>query len=285
MQAIGTEKKHPIESLICDPRFQARREMSPDVVEEYRAAYEAKSDLPAIEVFLVDGVLYVTDGFHRHAATPTNGFLRAKLVGAGSIEQAIWHACAANRTHGLRRSNEDKRRAVRLALDSGIGAEQSNIVIAKHVGVSDMLVSDVRRAWEAERTLGDVQESWTSSEKRRDSAGRMQPARKPRATEPAKPYPIEDDKPLPHEPDSLPAYGAALKSAAATCRSARMALRKVAMPNHLAQRFEGAIKAIESDLALSIPETCPRCAGRKCAHCKHMGYVDAGDASAMRARG
>src|SRR5690606_39168080 len=83
-------------------------------------------------------------------------WLRCEVVGEGTIDEAIWHAAAVNQTHGVRRTNADKRRAVRLALETEIGMEQSSRVIAEHVGVSHTFVERLREELAAERQVTTV---------------------------------------------------------------------------------------------------------------------------------
>jgi len=54
----------------------------------------------------------------------------------------------ANIPHGLRRTNADKRNAVRLALLHPYARAWSNRLIAKHVGVDSKTVASVRRELE-----------------------------------------------------------------------------------------------------------------------------------------
>jgi transposase-like protein len=67
----------------------------------------------------------------------------------GTREDAQWYSFAANKTHGLKRSNEDKQRAVKAALAHPKGAAISDSQIAKHVGVSIPTVSAWRGKLEA----------------------------------------------------------------------------------------------------------------------------------------
>lgn len=198
--------KLPTDELILDERMQARDQLDTSAVDDYAAAYAAGADMPPVDVYMVDGSPHVVDGWHRVAAARAAGvaWLRVRQVGTGSVDEAIWHALASNRAHGVRRSHADKRRAVMLALDSAIGGEQSSRALAEHLGVSHDLVSRLRAEWESARAP-DVSSNDTSPEKRRDSAGRMQPARKPRARKSDVPAPMPDDvPPLPHEPEYVP---------------------------------------------------------------------------------
>jgi hypothetical protein len=53
---------------------------------------------------------------------------------------------AANRDHGLRRTNGDKKRAVLSSLKHPNGAKKPNSEIARHVGVSVPTVSKYRNS-------------------------------------------------------------------------------------------------------------------------------------------
>lgn len=142
-----------IEHVVLDERCQARASLSQEVVQEYAERYREGVDMPAVDVWAVGGLYYLVDGFHRVAAMTLAGesFASVQVVGSGTIDDAVWRAMAANATHGLRRSSEDKRRAVAIACNSGIGQEQSSREIAAHVGVSHWLVQQCRAEWEEER--------------------------------------------------------------------------------------------------------------------------------------
>lgn len=134
---------------------QAREQIDPEVVDDYAELYRAEAELPPIECFDVDDALVVVDGFHRVTAAEKAGvgWLRCTVVGQGSIDDAIWRATGANQAHGLRRSNADKRKAVRLALESKAGVGKSDRAIAEHTGVDHKTVARVRA--EAEASWGN----------------------------------------------------------------------------------------------------------------------------------
>jgi hypothetical protein len=66
----------------------------------------------------------------------------------GNIDDARWESIGANKSHGLRRTNEDKRNAIQQALLHPKGAELSNVKIAEHVGVAESSVRNVRKEME-----------------------------------------------------------------------------------------------------------------------------------------
>lgn len=121
-----------------------------NTIPEYTAVYKAGKSLPPIVVFRDGKRRWLADGFHRLPAAKA-----AKLTELPALEyvgdkgDAQWFASAANQTHGLRRSSEDKRRAIELALQCQ--PTLSDRAIAEHVGVDHGTVGKVRRAKEAER--------------------------------------------------------------------------------------------------------------------------------------
>lgn len=289
-------KKVPIEEIVMDERCQARAEVNHDAVREYADAYRSAHSLGAMlpppEVYLVSGKLYLVDGYHRVPAAITAGvgFLRVSIVGEGTIDDAIWYATGVNQAHGVRRSNEDKRRAVRMALESPIGQEQSNRVIAEHCGVGHQLVGEVRREWEAKHAAPvQVDESSTCDEppeppRRRGKDGKSYPAKRAPADEtPSRPEPpVTDDEPLPfeptaEEPDWMPAYGAQLDEAAKRVREARIfALRTVPEAPELTgvrQRVEDHLRKAQAALDLAKPVVCPSCIGAGCSRCRSAGWT------------
>jgi hypothetical protein len=62
---------------------------------------------------------------------------------AEARQDARWLALGANKAHGLRQTNEDKRRAVEAALR--MRPEWSDSRIAEHVGVHHSTVGDARK--------------------------------------------------------------------------------------------------------------------------------------------
>jgi N6-adenosine-specific RNA methylase IME4 len=88
---------------------------------------------------------WLADGFHRINATKLAGL---DTVGAdvrsGTLENAVEFSCGANATHGLRRTNGDKRRAVTRLLSLPKWQIKSNREIAKQCGVTEFLVRTIR---------------------------------------------------------------------------------------------------------------------------------------------
>lgn len=285
-----------IDDLVIDQRLQARVGLDADAVEEYAAAYSNKHKLPPIETFDVEGTLYVVDGFHRVPAAVEAGetFIRVEVAGEGSLDDAIWHAMAVNQGHGVRRTNEDKRRAVRLAVQSAIGREQSSRVIAEHLGVSDMLVGKVRKDWEAgqvqtngtsppvTRTGKDGKSYPTKPRKAPPPTEISEPQEQPDAPEPGASTPLDDDSPPPAPKTAvpMPMHGPLLAELADEVgvlrRKALKVLSKIGIVS-LEQRVGGQLRQAEEALDFAVPVVCPRCNGKACGKCGKRGWVEERD--------
>lgn len=111
---------------------------------EYRDAMEAGASFPPVHVVEDGDNLWLVDGFHRVAAAQALGRKTIEAnVREGTLEEAQWLACGANR--GLMRTNADKRAAVVAALKHPRSRDLSDRAIATHCGVNHHLVADVRR--------------------------------------------------------------------------------------------------------------------------------------------
>jgi hypothetical protein len=140
------KKNLPLDKLRLDGDTQPRAAIDPEVVEDYRLAYALDQELPPLVVFFDGTEYWLADGFHRwHGARKADRDKIACEVHLGTLEEARWYSYAANQTHGLRRTNPDKRKAVEAALRHPCGVGMSDGQIAEHVGVSQAMVSKHRR--------------------------------------------------------------------------------------------------------------------------------------------
>jgi hypothetical protein len=132
---------------------QSRIELNDNTVQEYAEAMQEGQKFPPLLVFKdeTEEEYILADGFHRLAAhlqvLPDEPI--EVIVREGTLEDARWESIGANKSHGLRRTNEDKRNAVTQALKHPKGAELSNVKIAEHVGVTDKTVAAVRKDLES----------------------------------------------------------------------------------------------------------------------------------------
>ena len=134
-----------VEDIKINGDTQSRVSIDGNAVSDYASAYEASVELPPLVVFN-DGVdMWLADGFHRWHASRKALMSNINVdVREGTREDAQWFAIAANQTHGIRRTNADKRRAVVMGLK--IHPEWSDSMIASHVGVSHELVRTNRNS-------------------------------------------------------------------------------------------------------------------------------------------
>lgn len=134
-----------ISQVRTDGGTQTRFALDPQVIEEYREAMLAGSEFPPISVFFDGANYWLADGFHRMAARGAAGISSIfATVHMGSRRDAILFSVGANARHGLRRSTEDKRRAVTLLLTDEVWGRWSNRIIADTCDVAHSFVSKIR---------------------------------------------------------------------------------------------------------------------------------------------
>ncbi len=132
-----------------DPDLQCRANgINKRTVAEYAEALRNGAVFPPVVVFKDKaGVYWLCDGFQRHAARML-AFPDAPEIAAeireGSRKDALVFAAGANASHGLRRTNADKKRAVSMMLTAF--PKWSDRRISEAVGVGNKFVGDVRRA-------------------------------------------------------------------------------------------------------------------------------------------
>ena len=128
-----------------DGGTQARYQLYDEIVDDYAEDIKQGTVYPPIVVFFDGQEYWLADGFHRVAARKK---LNQKKVSAevhlGTRRDAVLYACGANATHGLRRTNADKRRAVERLLRDEEWSQWSDREIARKALVSQPFVSKLR---------------------------------------------------------------------------------------------------------------------------------------------
>lgn len=149
-----------ISKIRTDGGTQSRAEISESTVSEYAEAMaDPDTIFPPVVVYHDGKDYWLADGFHRLAAWARIGRVEVPAdVRQGDRRRAILHSCVANSTHGLRRTNADKRRAVLTLLEDEEWSGWSNREIARRCGVSDYLVAGVRESLTASSCSEDVSE-------------------------------------------------------------------------------------------------------------------------------
>ncbi len=125
---------------------QMRVEMKPDTVREYADEMAAGTIFPAVVVYY-DGIDYwLGDGFHRVEAAR---LLERETIDAevldGGERDAILRGVGSNASHGLRRTQADKRRAVERLLRDEEWGKWSDRKIAEVARVDHKTVGKIRR--------------------------------------------------------------------------------------------------------------------------------------------
>ena len=141
-----------IECVELASETQSRTQINRALVFDYAEALRGDSMFPAIDVVTDGKSAWVWDGWHR--------VLAAKMIGretvvanvsAGNLHDAVWLAASANRQHGQRRTNADKRRAVMLALRARPNVDVKDV--ASHCGVSGEMVRQYQAAIDAGKQI------------------------------------------------------------------------------------------------------------------------------------
>ena len=133
----------PLNEIEIDGSTQGRVRIDQATVDEYVRAMDKGAKFPAVDLF-IDGLTHwVGDGFHRILAAATIGrpSITANVRPGGQSAALVW-ALGANAEHGLKRTAEDKRKAVEVALKEF--PNESDRAIARMCKVSPTTVGNVK---------------------------------------------------------------------------------------------------------------------------------------------
>lgn len=263
-----------IAALRLDGGTQVRVRLRKQTVAEYAERMGAGDVFPPI-IVVYDGRHYwLADGFHRlHAALAREQSAIECRVFEGSLRDARLIALKANSSHGLRRTNADKRRAVAMALADEEWSKKSNRWLAEVCGVGHHLVESIRR------TL--------SAAPARPQAGSDEPVRQGRD---GRPYAVRRDASPPQRrpADGLTEAVAEALEAAPLFDACQVRLKKLGIegerladgPGGLylsgapLEAFLARLREAGDLLAAARPTArCDSCAGKGCDHCYHSGWV------------
>jgi hypothetical protein len=133
-----------IDAIRIDGGTQSRVAIDERAVTDYADALTAGETFPPVLVFFDGANHWLADGFHRlHANRKIGAVTVSAEVRNGTLQDAKLYAYGANKSHGLRRSNDDKRKAV-LGMLADF-SDWSDSKIAKHVGVDHKTVAAQRQ--------------------------------------------------------------------------------------------------------------------------------------------
>ncbi len=156
-QAGGARSRVALDAITLDERTQPRVAIRGDIVEEYATAMLEGDEFPPVEL-VTDGTnTWLADGWHRFLAARANGEAEISAnIHRGTLRDAVLLSVGANTRHGLRRTNADKQRAVRILLTDDEWQNKSAREIARQCGVSHQMVQNVRDQLVAEGTLSKI---------------------------------------------------------------------------------------------------------------------------------
>lgn len=135
-----------LSDLIIDPHYQTRKFISQEAIDNLRTSFINGDDIEPIDVVRTDdGKNIVVNGFHRYAGAEAADFIHIMCnVTNGTELDAFVLALGANsKNKALRRTNDDKRNAVYLALSNDELKDRSNRDIAKICNVSSTMVDKI----------------------------------------------------------------------------------------------------------------------------------------------
>ncbi|HWN09744.1 MAG TPA: hypothetical protein VNO50_10835 [Pyrinomonadaceae bacterium] len=142
---FGTSRIVALDEVVVDQTIQVRAILREDIVAEYCERLQAGDAFPPIVAFVSNDSpsLLLADGWHRLLAFKMAGRREIHCdVRQGDKTEALKFALRANMSHGIRRTHEDKRKCVQLALSEF--PEVSDRGIALMCAVSHPFVAKCR---------------------------------------------------------------------------------------------------------------------------------------------
>jgi len=140
-----------LKQIRLDGNTQPRVQLNEEVVAEYTEAVKQGAEFPPVTVYHDGSDYWLADGFHRYFAHKRAAKDEvAADVRTGTLRDATLHSVGANGRHGLRRTNEDKRRAVMILLNDIEWSEWSDSEIARRCEVSHQTVARVKNSLQVE---------------------------------------------------------------------------------------------------------------------------------------
>lgn len=135
MFELIAEEKIRLENIVALPDAQPRLKLNSKTVNDYvqDLIIDGWETFEPIIVFTCNKtIFFLADGFHRLAAHQQ---IRTKWINAkifrGGERDAILYSCGANKTHGLRRSNEDRENAILKLLRDPEWSQWNNVKLAE----------------------------------------------------------------------------------------------------------------------------------------------------------
>lgn len=136
-----------LSKIRIDGDTQPRAEINYDAVREYSEKMREGAVFPPIKVFFDGANYWLADGFHRYHANKANVTKEIEAdVKEGSQRDAQLYSFGANDDHGLRRTNEEKRRSVLRMIDDFEWGELSDREMGRIANVSHTFVAKIKES-------------------------------------------------------------------------------------------------------------------------------------------
>lgn len=128
-----------------DGGTQSRAGINQQVIDEYSVAWRDGAKFPPVILFYDGENYWLADGFHRCISAKQAGLAEIEAdIRQGTRRDAVLFSVGANSNHGLRRTNEDKRRAVITLLNDEEWCQWSDREIARRTGTHHDTVGRIR---------------------------------------------------------------------------------------------------------------------------------------------
>ncbi|MFY7913559.1 MAG: hypothetical protein ACOVPA_02720 [Rubrivivax sp.] len=134
-----------LSEIRVDGGTQPRAGLSESTVREYAEAMMAGDEFPKMVCFWDGASRFLASGFHRYFAHQAAGSVEVEVEQrTGTRRDALLYAVGTNYDHGLRLTNDDKRKAVRLLLEDEEWGQWTDRRIASETNTSHPFVAKVR---------------------------------------------------------------------------------------------------------------------------------------------
>lgn len=145
-----------VDLIRTDGGTQMRAELNMLKIVEYAELMREGVRFPPSDVFFDGTDYFVADGFHRVAATKQAEIEEINVtVHHGTRRDAVLFSIGANASHGIHRTNDDKRLAVTTLFKDPEWQQWTDSRIAKAAGVSQPFVSSIRRELVTQNVLSE----------------------------------------------------------------------------------------------------------------------------------
>lgn len=154
-----------LDKLKTDGGTQPRESLDQEVIEEYVSRMKLDEATgfvldpegqkwPELVIFFDGKEHWLADGFHRYSAALEAGLTSFQArIEEGTLREAVRFSLGVNATHGKRRTNADKRRAVERALVDDEWRLWTDARVAQLCKVTAGLVSRVREELERSQSI------------------------------------------------------------------------------------------------------------------------------------